>query len=193
MGAGIFAVDVDPRNEGDASLAHLLSKHGPLPDTVMACTGGGGLHIIFRGDVGGTVLDQGVDIKSSGGYIVAPPSLHPNGRRYLWEASSRPGDVAIADAPGWLLALLGAKRARRYFAHADSISPETFVLGAAFKAAGWLGDELRPGVFAVLCPNRSAHSTGRDFDSSTVVFAPEPGKRRGRFFCSHEHCKQEWR
>jgi hypothetical protein len=89
--------------------------------------------------------------------------------------------------------MLGTKRARQFFAHAQSIDPGSFVLGAAFRAAGWLGRELRPGVFAALCPNRAAHTGGRDFDSSTVLFAPEPGKRRGRFFCSHEHCREVWR
>lgn len=189
---GIFAVDIDPRNEGDSSW-FWLTREKVVPDTAQAVTGGGGQHILFRGNVGGTVLGDGIDIKSTGGYIVAPPSLHPSGRRYLWEASARLGEVPIADAPDWLLATLGAKRARQYFAHDASIDPESFVLGAAFKAAGWLGQEVRPGVFAALCPGRHMHTTGSDFDSSTVLFAPEPGRRRGRFFCSHTHCREVWR
>ncbi|MGC4094915.1 MAG: bifunctional DNA primase/polymerase [Polyangiaceae bacterium] len=193
VSGGIFAVDIDPRNEGDASWFALCSgKH--VPETAEAVTGGGGQHLLFRGLVAGTVLADGVDIKSAGGYIVAPPSVHPNGRRYLWEASSRLDEVPIAEAPDWLLTMLGSKRSKRSTPqHSTSVDPESFVLGAAFKAAGWLGHEVRPGVFAVLCPNRHAHSQGRDFDSSTVVFAPEPGRRRGRFFCAHEHCREVWR
>ena len=67
------------------------------------------------------------------------------------------------------------------------------MLGAAFAAAGWLGRQIRPGVWAVLCPNRAEHTTGHDFDTSTVIFAPPPGYRRGRFYCAHGHCSEVWR
>ena len=190
----IFALDIDPRNGGDESLALLLEQHGKLPDTVEALTGGGGRHIILRGGVRGTVLAPGIDVKSTGGYIVAPPSIHPNGRPYVWEASSRPDEVQVALAPDWLMKMLGAKRPHlNAYTHSSHVDPESFVLGRAFKAAGWLGREVRPGVFAALCPNRNDHSTGEDFDSSTVLFAPEPNRRRGRFYCSHEHCREVWR
>ena len=41
-------------------------------------------------------LYEGVDIRGEGGYIVAPPSIHPNGRRYEWEQG--PSDCEIAEA-----------------------------------------------------------------------------------------------
>jgi hypothetical protein len=28
--------------------------------------------------------ESGVDIKTNSGYLVAPPSAHPNGTRYRW-------------------------------------------------------------------------------------------------------------
>src|SRR4051812_39514871 len=58
--SGVFALDIDPRNGGDESLAALLEQHGKLPDTVEALTGGGGRHIILRGGVRGTVLAPGI-------------------------------------------------------------------------------------------------------------------------------------
>lgn len=194
-GEPFFVVDVDPRNGGDDELAELEHMRGALPHTVEACTGGGGRHLLFSGEAGCAVLVEGVDIKGAGGYIVAAPSIHPDtGRPYLWEASSRPGEVPIAPAPAWLLDAIGSpKRARRYFEHSELVDPTSFVLGAAFSAAGWLGRQIRPGVWAVLCPNRAQHSTGRDFDTSTVIFAPPPGYRRGRFYCSHAHCSEVWR
>ena len=45
----------------------------------------------------------GVDTRSAGGYVVAPPSLHPCGRTYRWIAG--PGEAEIAVAPAWLVAL----------------------------------------------------------------------------------------
>src|SRR3954463_3133713 len=50
MGAesGLAALDVDPRHGGDASLAKLEAGNGALPETLVAFTGGGGLHYLFK-------------------------------------------------------------------------------------------------------------------------------------------------
>src|SRR5688572_11837531 len=42
--SGLIVVDVDPRHGGDASLAALEEKYGPLPETLESRTGGGGTH-----------------------------------------------------------------------------------------------------------------------------------------------------
>jgi len=42
-------------------------------------------------------LCPGVDLKGHTGYVVAPPSLHPSGRRYVWG-----NRLPIAVAPRWL-------------------------------------------------------------------------------------------
>ena len=108
---GIFVIDIDPRHGGDETLADLESEHGKLPDTVEALTGGGGRHIYFK-HPGGRVpcgegkLGAGVDVKGDGGYVVAPPSVHPNGKAYEWELSSVPGEVEVAEAPQWLVDLV---------------------------------------------------------------------------------------
>ena len=95
--SGIWALDVDPKNGGDASLETLTSKHGELPDTVEALTGGGGRHFLFKTPEGVTIyntaghLGPGLDTRGAGGYIAVAPSIHPSGRAYDWEASSEPG------------------------------------------------------------------------------------------------------
>lgn len=61
-------------------------------------------------------------------------------------------------------------------------------LARAFEAAGWLGPSLGAGKRAVLCPWRAEHTTGRDLDSSTVLFGPGPGRLLGWWHCSHGHC-----
>jgi putative DNA primase/helicase len=52
-------------------------------------------------------LADGIDIKSDGGYFVAPPSRHASGQTYEWEASSEPDDVPLAPFPAWLAKLIG--------------------------------------------------------------------------------------
>lgn len=111
--AGVWCLDIDPRNGGDASLDALIDRLGLLPDTIEALTGGGGRHIIFRYPDGTRIpkrkLADGIDLISDGGYILVEPSIHPSGTAYTWEASSSPVDGKIAiEAPATLLALVCA-------------------------------------------------------------------------------------
>ena len=100
--SGVLVLDVDGP-EGEAE----LRKHGH-PPTPMARTGGGGLHLYFRHPNGhvrtGIRVAPGLDVKASGGYVVAPPSVGPAGRPYEWIVS--PQDAELADPPAWLMALL---------------------------------------------------------------------------------------
>ena len=109
--SGFLAIDVDTRHLGDETLGDLEKEHGPFPATVRSFTGGGGWHVLFRMPEGGEVgcrnsLFQGIDVKATGGYIVAPPSLHASGRTYCWDADGHPEDVKLADLPHWLLTKL---------------------------------------------------------------------------------------
>jgi hypothetical protein len=107
--SGLVVLDVDPRHDGDASLAELEHRHGALPDTIEAITGGGGRHIYFR-HPGQSVrnkvgLAPGIDLRADGGLVVCPPSIHPSGRRYAWEVSHHPDDTPLTPMPDWLLRL----------------------------------------------------------------------------------------
>jgi hypothetical protein len=102
--SGVWVLDVDGE-EGLAALANLEERHGALPETVCQQTGGGGRQYFFRlngehvhnrAKVGG----QPIDVRGDGGYVVAPPSIHPGGRPYTWLRP--PGSVPLAKAPGWL-------------------------------------------------------------------------------------------
>lgn len=99
---GVVVLDVDPRNGGDVELQQLVQRHGDLPPTLTARTGSGGLHhwLSYNGPTRGR-LCAGVDIKSSSGYLVAPPSVHACGGTYEW-ADQRPA----AYAPRWVRNLL---------------------------------------------------------------------------------------
>ncbi|MEA5615133.1 bifunctional DNA primase/polymerase [Nodularia spumigena] len=107
--SGLLVIDIDQRVDkgcfGEETLEDLVRELGSLPDTAMSLTGGGGRHLLFNhpGVTTRGKLDEGVEIKGAGGYIVAPPSLHDSGRKYAWELSSDPLDpdcpANIADLP----------------------------------------------------------------------------------------------
>jgi len=100
-------VDVDPRNGGHLTFDDLEAEHGKFPSTIESLTGGGGRHLFYQ-DPGDSLhcatdaLGPGVDIKTCGGYVVLPPSLHASGQRYEWEASSHPSDTPLAALPEWV-------------------------------------------------------------------------------------------
>jgi len=48
-------------------------------------------------------------VKGWHGYVVAPPSRHPEGGTYAWEPDHAPDDIELAPAPDRLLALLKPK------------------------------------------------------------------------------------
>lgn len=119
--SGLFVVDVDVSDgkQGDDTLADLEATYGALPPTVEVVTGSGGRHLYFRWPEGlvirndaGTRLGPGLDVRGEGGQVLAPPTRHPTGAHYRWEASGDPSDgVAVAEAPGWLIGLLTAASA----------------------------------------------------------------------------------
>ena len=107
--SGLFVLDIDPRNGGDQSLAKLERQHGTLPETVEAFTGGGGRHFFFMhpgGPLPRNTFWPGIDVQADGGYVVAPPSLHPSGQRYQWKPDAGPEAIALAPLPQWLLQCL---------------------------------------------------------------------------------------
>lgn len=113
--SGLVVLDVDPRHGGDDSLAELRESLtvGDL-DTLSVLTGGGGAHYYFTTGgatvrSGASVLGNGLDIRATGGYVVAPPSQHISGNAYSWEAD----DALLARLPATLAATLLRERSTR--------------------------------------------------------------------------------
>lgn len=114
--SGLVVLDVDVAHGGEASLAGLVHEHAVLPPTLEARTGGGGRHLYFT-HPGGVVHNQvaladGIDLRGDGGYVVAPPSLHPKGIHYAWRPGHGPDEIAPAQLPRWLLEQAHAGRER---------------------------------------------------------------------------------
>ena len=103
-----FVLDVDGP-EGADSLARLVDEGNSLPATLTATTSRG-KHLYFLWPNGANIrnsagsLGPGLDIRGNGGYVIIPPSIHPNGHPYAYEDES----AALAVAPNWLLERLAA-------------------------------------------------------------------------------------
>lgn len=80
--SGIFVVDADGA-VGRETLVQLCGN----PRTLMSRTGNG-RHYFFRypGErIRNSVrFAPGLDVRGDGGYVIAPPSRHQNGKRYRW-------------------------------------------------------------------------------------------------------------
>lgn len=83
-------IDIDPRNGGsfkeNEDYFSVFSQNGTeykVPKTRVVKTGGGGYHLYYSGALKlPGKLDVGIDFKSNGGYVLAPPSIHETGNTY---------------------------------------------------------------------------------------------------------------
>lgn len=78
-----------------------------LPETPTVKTAKG-YHAYFKYPEGisnfqNRVNISGFDIRGDGGYVVAPPSIHPSGRRYEWIEGMGLDDLPLARLPEWIM------------------------------------------------------------------------------------------
>lgn len=94
--SGLVIVDCDTTDD-----AHFWKKR--FPQTPLAVwTGGGGSHYYYRypdaQDISNRagLLARRIDLRAEGGYVVAPPSRHPNGNPYRWQGTD---EYCLEDVP----------------------------------------------------------------------------------------------
>lgn len=98
--SGLLVLDIDPRNGGLDGMEALQKELGRLPGGPVVETSGAGCHLYFthpEGEIRKFLEADGVDIKTDGGLVIAPPSIHPSGEEYRWAA--RPQDKPPPDLP----------------------------------------------------------------------------------------------
>jgi hypothetical protein len=84
--SGLVVVDVD-----SADAAHLLHEQVPELDfrSIPRSRTGKGWQLFFNHPgvkvENRTAIFSGLDFRGDGGYVVAPPSVHPNGKTYVWK------------------------------------------------------------------------------------------------------------
>jgi hypothetical protein len=184
---GLLAWDIDPRNDGDKTLAELVKKHGPLPTTIVQKTGrgDGGEHYVFRNDgKSHKSPGPGIDIKDKG-YIVVAPSVHPeSGQPYAW--SARFDLRTLRKPPDW--SPIQPVSNRGY--HSPTIRLEEDPIYHALRRLGRVHeDQNGPQVgftengterVNIGCPWVHEHTD--KIDDGTAYFAG------GGFKCHHAHC-----
>ena len=105
MSGGVCAIDMDIDKEEGKDGYHNFGDWCDdnfliLPDSWLSITGRGGYHLFYRSTFPvpskiGWLED--VDIRADGAYIVAPPSVHPNGTRYEWEQDPDEYEIITTD------------------------------------------------------------------------------------------------
>lgn len=105
VSGGLFVIDCDVDEEKGKDGYHTFldwvdDHYLYLQDTWQSITGRGGYHIMFKCDHHVSTRANwlpSVDVRADGGYIVAPPSIHPNGNRYEWEYAPDDCDLLTND------------------------------------------------------------------------------------------------
>ncbi|WP_296201617.1 AAA family ATPase [uncultured Hyphomicrobium sp.] len=151
--SGIVVLDVDKPDEFEEA----------LPRTPIVATGKG-YHVLFKHPgfpVGNTSLPYG-DIRGDGGYVVAPPSVHPNGKLYEWTLGL---DTPLADMPEWLLALAKKPEPVSVSAPANDNTETTPYGKAWFQDVDELAKATKGGrndlLNRVACKGASLHASGQ--------------------------------
>jgi len=103
MVSSLVVVDCDSEKATD----HWTGNFPESP--IVVETGRGGSHHYYRMPLGKPLrsriklFSQAIDLRGEGGYVVAPPSIHPNGRQYRWHAEGEllSGELPVFDRD-WL-------------------------------------------------------------------------------------------
>lgn len=146
-GFAVLDIDVhDEAHDGRETLRDLEKEHGVLPDTWICLTPSGGVHYYFRCDdplitkfIG---LADGIDLIGNTGYVLLPPSIHPSGGRYEWDAGHLPSETPLADLPDWLHEM-ALKRSAEENQSASHEIPETIEPGSRNKELFYHACRLR--------------------------------------------------
>jgi hypothetical protein len=105
-GVGLDVIDLDGEEAGRAFVAS--TRKALTPDLLVRTARGWHLWFASSGLPTRAGVIEGVDVRGSGGYVVAPPSVHPSGEKYrlvdpaTGQILDRLPSSPLAPAPAWL-------------------------------------------------------------------------------------------
>ena len=150
--SGLIFIDIDPRNGGDQTWAEI--EKGVATTTVV--TGSGGRHLWFQDPKvrWPKTLGPGVDVQWGNKYVIAPPSIHPNGRKYAFDPQLHIRSLKPQECPEWLLKYESAEpvSTRLAFSGNNGRQDELIAkLGLREKRGEWVGfcpvhEETKPSL-----------------------------------------------
>lgn len=152
--SGLAVLDIDVKSGGLDSLAQLEQEHGSLPRSHFIRTGSGGNHFYFQhpvDDIGNrTGVVPGIDFKTEGGFIVAPPSRHACGNKYDWLEKSG----QMSPMPEWLTGLLKKKTTKPLVVDlsGENVIPAgirnqtIYSTTCSLRAKGWSEEAILPAI-----------------------------------------------
>lgn len=176
VGRGMFALDLD----GGAEAEHLLVDHGVLLPPAPRVKTGAGQHVylavdrpvhdrvdVFRtaGKLNGGGKRPQVDVRGVG-YVLAPPSVHPNGATYEWRV---PLTLPLPSAPARLLEIL----------EAPLPGPDPSAPGAG---SGWVSEALLgvgDGARDATCAKLAGYLLGKGLSADEVETILAEGFAKG--------------
>ena len=198
-GSGLLALDLDTYKDsfnGDGFLKRTDEE------TLTSLTGSGGTHLIYamptdRKYTNATGnLPAGIDVRGQGGYIVVPPSIHPNGNRYQWESGYGPHEIAPLPLPPALLRILDEARAtqrvagppNKYAVRTAQKIGESVIVRLELDAAGpqEYDSEGRKWILKT-CPFNPKDNPHPQDKSAYIVVARDGHITAG---CHHARCRE---
>ena len=165
--SGVAVLDIDPRSGGDRSLRSLVDRYGMVPVTPEVQTGGGGTHLWFRSgaELPSVTLAPGVELKSEGGMVVAPPSRHASGGTYRWRPGGEPDVLAPASLPSWISELTATPTTPDVEPVDHEVTRTTLERQEFAETWAHIGVELLPGDRYYLCPFHDDHHPSLHIDA----------------------------
>lgn len=171
--SGFWVLDVDPDKGGMESAKRLLADHEPFNPTRIVRTGSGGYHYLFSlpdFDITNSPGDlkkdyPGIDVRGTGGQVVAPPSVTDKGG-YTVVA-----DIEPTAAPAWLLDMLRPKTRATPAAAAAPVSSDGDPRLTSYAKRAWDGEVERLVKMAEAAVPEGQTYVGEPWDITTFEVA----------------------
>lgn len=198
-GSGLLGLDLDAYKDTFNGSGFLARSD---EETITNLTGSGGTHLIYAmpeatrySNATGT-LPPGIDVRGWGGYLVIPPSVHPNGTPYRWEVGYGPQEVAPLMLPYSLRSILDTAKAHHRISGPSNIEAVqlaqvivenimTELDISAINTSAYDGDGRR--WILTHCPFNPVENPHVNDRSAFIIIARDGHISAG---CHHQRCRE---